>query len=432
MKPPFDLNRMSVLRMVSILSRNNGEANIFPVVLKDTIRGSEEEIKKVMDELVSIGLLTKEDMSNLEEEFGTEFVEHYGQTAYKLASKDFFVMGGAEILREGINLEEKGELDAAETLYNILLARDENDYHALFCLSRLKRKKGIFESGLINSAIKEAKNQKASGDVLKVMNEELRMILPMLQNNDSNKEPELKFGEQRGYNFKISYTENKTSTARVKGNDIILNISKLMPEEYQIKAIDSLKRRMMDRIKKGTVNDMAEETEKELKGFNDGDKIKVGNDEYSLKIFFEDKKSSSATLDGNTIRMRVSANLPEEKKKLHINELIRMMISHDRLPKLEKSVNELNKKHFNVKINGIKFKKQTSRWGSCSSNRNINISYRLLFAPEHILEYVCVHELAHLIEPNHSERFWRLIEGAVPDYSNKIEWLKKYGGGLGL
>lgn len=429
MKPPFKLNRMNVLRMVSIVSRNNRGANVFPVVLKDCIRGSEEEIKRVMDELVLIGFLTKEDMSNLEEEFGTEFVKHYGKTTYTLVSKDFFVMEGIEILKEGIKLEEEGKLDVAEILYSILLERDEEDYHTLFCLSRLKRKKGIFDTKLINFAITEAKKQKASEDVLKVINEELKLILSMLQNNDANKESELKFNEQGKYNFKISYTENKTSTAQVKGNDILLNISKLMPEEYQIKAIDSLKRRIMDKIKKGIIG---EETKKELKDFNDGDKIKVGDEEYSLKIFFEDKKSSSATLDGDIIKMHISANLPEEKKKLHINELVRMMISHHRLPKLKKTVDELNKKHFNVKINDIKFKKQTSRWGSCSSDRNINISYRLLFAPEHILEYVCVHELAHLIEPNHSDRFWRLVEGAVPDYNDKIEWLKKNGGELGL
>jgi predicted metal-dependent hydrolase len=50
-----------------------------------------------------------------------------------------------------------------------------------------------------------------------------------------------------------------------------------------------------------------------------------------------------------------------------------------------------------------------------------------LVAPEDVLEYVCIHELAHLVEYNHSKRFWSLVEKAMPDYKEKREWLKKNG-----
>lgn len=428
MGPVFELNKMNVLRMVSMLSRNHKGTRISPVVLKDSFGESEKEIKKIMDELVSCGLFTKENL-DLEKEFGTNFVNHFGKTAYKLASKDFFVMKETEILKEGIELEEKHNLDVSEILYNILLERNEKDYHTLFCLARLKRKRGCFDSRLINLAIEEARKQRASEDVLQLINEELKLILSMLQNKADNLEkPKLKF-EEEGYNFEIIYTENKTSSAKLKGNTIILKISKSMPEEIQIKVIDSLRRRIINKIKKGVIADTEKE---ELKNFNDGDKIKVDDQEYALKIFFEDKKSSSARLDGSTIRMHISANLSEDEKKEHINDLIRMVISKHRLPKLKQIIEELNKEHFNVKINDIKFKKQLSRWGSCSENGNINISYRLLFAPDDILKYVCVHELAHLIEPNHSERFWRIVKKVTFDYKEKVEWLKKHGGKLGL
>ena len=58
---------------------------------------------------------------------------------------------------------------------------------------------------------------------------------------------------------------------------------------------------------------------------------------------------------------------------------------------------------------------------------NINISTRLLFAPDDVLEYVCIHELAHLIEHNHSQRFWMLVAQAMPDYTAKETWLKEKG-----
>ena len=66
-------------------------------------------------------------------------------------------------------------------------------------------------------------------------------------------------------------------------------------------------------------------------------------------------------------------------------------------------------------------------WGSCSEKGNINISTRLLFAPEDVLEYVCIHELAHLIEQNHSEKFWQLVKNAMPNYQEKRKWLKENG-----
>jgi len=93
----------------------------------------------------------------------------------------------------------------------------------------------------------------------------------------------------------------------------------------------------------------------------------------------------------------------------------------------KEKIDELNKKYFNKKINKIFFKNHKSKWGSCSSNNNINISTRLLFAPEPVMDYVCIHELAHLVEKNHSGKFWNLVEKAMPDYKDKIKWLRDNG-----
>ena len=65
--------------------------------------------------------------------------------------------------------------------------------------------------------------------------------------------------------------------------------------------------------------------------------------------------------------------------------------------------------------------------GSCSLKKNINISLRLLFAPEKVINYVILHELCHLRELNHSYRFWSLVEQHMPDYKTRIKWLSKTG-----
>ena len=66
-----------------------------------------------------------------------------------------------------------------------------------------------------------------------------------------------------------------------------------------------------------------------------------------------------------------------------------------------------------------------TRFGSCSSTRNISFSYRLMLYPEEAIDYVVVHELAHIFEMNHSPSFYRIVESVLPDYKARRKLLKK-------
>jgi predicted metal-dependent hydrolase len=84
---------------------------------------------------------------------------------------------------------------------------------------------------------------------------------------------------------------------------------------------------------------------------------------------------------------------------------------------------------------GVKFKKitvrdTTSRWGSCSRDGNLSFSWRLIMAPQHVLEYVVAHELAHLREMNHSKKFWDIVAIIFPQFQQARNWLKAHGGDL--
>jgi predicted metal-dependent hydrolase len=68
-----------------------------------------------------------------------------------------------------------------------------------------------------------------------------------------------------------------------------------------------------------------------------------------------------------------------------------------------------------------------SRWGSCSSTANLSFSWRLVFAPREVLEYVVAHEVAHLRHMNHSQAFWNLVEFLCPDYEVAKQWLHLHG-----
>ncbi|MEM3513203.1 MAG: M48 family metallopeptidase, partial [Thermoplasmata archaeon] len=82
---------------------------------------------------------------------------------------------------------------------------------------------------------------------------------------------------------------------------------------------------------------------------------------------------------------------------------------------------------FGFKPKKIKITSGKTRFGSCTSKGYINLSWRLVLAPPEIIDYVIVHELAHLKEPNHSKKFWAVVEKFIPDYKTKRKWLKENG-----
>ena len=80
---------------------------------------------------------------------------------------------------------------------------------------------------------------------------------------------------------------------------------------------------------------------------------------------------------------------------------------------------------YNVKFNKIKINSAKKRWGSCSSDKNLNFSYRLIMCPIDVIDYVIIHEVTHLTYLNHSKNFWSLVEKRYPNYKEKENWLKE-------
>ncbi len=83
-----------------------------------------------------------------------------------------------------------------------------------------------------------------------------------------------------------------------------------------------------------------------------------------------------------------------------------------------------------VSPRSITIKDTRSRWGSCSTDRRLNFSWRLVCAPPFALDYVAAHEVAHLKEMNHSARFWRQVERCVPNWKEARRWLEERGSAL--
>jgi predicted metal-dependent hydrolase len=95
-------------------------------------------------------------------------------------------------------------------------------------------------------------------------------------------------------------------------------------------------------------------------------------------------------------------------------ELVRMLVD-DEAPEL------------GVEVARITIRAQRARWGSCSTNGTLSFNWRLVLAPLEVLDYVVVHELCHIRVPDHSRRFWRLVESRRPEWRRQRDWLTVHG-----
>jgi predicted metal-dependent hydrolase len=80
----------------------------------------------------------------------------------------------------------------------------------------------------------------------------------------------------------------------------------------------------------------------------------------------------------------------------------------------------------------VRISSAKTRWGSCSSSGSLSFTWRLVMAPLEVVDYVVVHELAHLRVKNHSAKFWKLVESICPDYKSHRKWLRENGEKLNL
>ena len=123
--------------------------------------------------------------------------------------------------------------------------------------------------------------------------------------------------------------------------------------------------------------------------------------------------------------------IDEALKKQSIPRIKDANLTDDKIRELKKTAKKIlkSKVEYFSGIMGLKYGRITitgakTRFGSCSSEGNIAFSYLLMLYPEEAIDYVVVHELAHLVELNHSKRFYSIIERVLPDYKERKKLLK--------
>jgi hypothetical protein len=184
-------------------------------------------------------------------------------------------------------------------------------------------------------------------------------------------------------------------------------------------------------------------------------KMKIG--EYNVEVRRSKRKSAAIKITADMqivvfVPLYVSDNEIERmvisKSKWIDEHMLKVQSTIDERSKLEKITSEQIKeladqaveyipkrvKYYaekeNFVYNKITIKNLVSRWGSCSTKGNLNFNCLLMLTPDYVIDYIVVHELCHLREMNHSEKFWAKVEKIMPDYQRAELWLKQNGGNL--
>lgn len=160
----------------------------------------------------------------------------------------------------------------------------------------------------------------------------------------------------------------------------------------------------------------------ERKKFSDGESINILGKDLKLKFLKTDGQRSLVKIENGFLFVYV----PKGKKS---DEVLIKWIRDIARKYTSKKLDKLSK-DYGFKFNRIAIKDTISRWGSCSSKKNLNFSWRLVLAPIEIFDYVIIHEFCHLKEMNHGIEFWNLVKSMDPEFKSHRMWLRKRGGEL--
>lgn len=231
----------------------------------------------------------------------------------------------------------------------------------------------------------------------------------------------------RAYKVEVISVPTRTASARVKDGRIVIRVPQMLRGSAADEMLEDLKRRMVRSLEKHP-----ERFEYRKFSITQGQGMTALGRHFVIDACEAAGRYSTACIDGGVVRVRLAAGLGQEERGRALTKLAVRCISRSLLPELAQRVERINIAHFNAGIGGTRIRNNSTRWGSYSArSRRITINFRLLLAPEEILDYVIIHELAHARVSNHSRRFWKLVGSVLPDYRDRRRWLRINGDRLG-
>lgn len=247
-----------------------------------------------------------------------------------------------------------------------------------------------------------------------------------------DKEPELDLNpvtvNGTSYSVDAIFTEGRTASASLKDGRIVIKIPKCVRTAEAEALFLNLKRRISR-----SLEEHPERFRKHALEFMDGQMLSIYGKRLSIAVEYSQSGRKWAKVYDDKVVVKLPTAMPigSARSKL-VTRLVTHALCRSFRPLVWSRVSELNRANIGARIDGVTLKDIKSRWGSYSPrSRKISLNVRLLFAPHEVLDYVIVHELCHSRVHNHGRRFWSQVAIILPDYRNRIKWLRMNGDMLG-
>lgn len=215
------------------------------------------------------------------------------------------------------------------------------------------------------------------------------------------------------FNYSIVHTERKTISIIVeRDRSIVVRVPNGTTEEKVQQVIEKKKYLLFKKVNQPNKY----QSPRPYKEFVSGESIMFLGKLYSLEVIKEE--FNGIKFDNKFfISSESKAKANQILKDWYIEQAKEKII-----PRIKRFADQLGVQYKKINIREMKH-----RWGSCTPNDNINFNWRLIKSPTFVIDYVIIHELAHLIVPDHSPEFWHMVSIQQPNYKKAKEWLKQTG-----
>lgn len=213
--------------------------------------------------------------------------------------------------------------------------------------------------------------------------------------------------------YQIKYSNRKTLNISVeRDRSIVVRAPHYLTADKIDKIVQSKRQWIKEKLNHAQKYPLASEN----KEFVSGETLMYLGKNYQLLVVDEE-------IEGIEFDQRFKISKANQPKA---NELFKKWYLKQALIKIEPLATKYAKS-LGVQYNQFKTSEMKYRWGSCTPANNIIFNWRIIKAPMYVLEYLVAHELVHLIENNHTPRFWNILSIQVPNYEKAKNWLKKNG-----
>jgi predicted metal-dependent hydrolase len=215
---------------------------------------------------------------------------------------------------------------------------------------------------------------------------------------------------------KVVFKANRNSYARLKDNHIIISVSSHLKNDDAARVSKDLYERIKRSIEKNPQQYMRNLNK--LIKFKDGQRINtIFGNSFMIKIDYWNHKKGSGSLSGDVINIKIPEVLQENQREKLVYMLAGKLIGGKLQIPVFNYASDLNQKYLNVGLNEVKIHTGKSRWGYCASDKKmISLRLSLLLMENKYIDYVIIHELAHMKYHNHGKRFWKLVGSIIPEY----------------